>query len=181
AVVRVAGGQWPELRQIAVRVADLRMLDVHDLGAEVREHRSRRGSEDEGRELDDAKPIEQIPFAHRRSSFLVRWLPPVTTPVQASLTFAYARGPWNQLPHGEHIRGRLRLRRGAARDHWRPDGTGVLPLQLLPWLARRADPCGELVANAQRQGDERRGQARPLQENGEQPPSVLHGMRGAGA
>ena len=48
---------------------------------------------------------------------------------------------------------------------------------LVPWLAERADPRGEPMADAERQGDEGRGQARPLQEDRKQPPPVLHGLR----
>ena len=54
AVVVRAVRQRPELRQVAVGIADLRVLDVHDIGAEVAEDRTCRRPEYERREFDDA-------------------------------------------------------------------------------------------------------------------------------
>ncbi len=64
AVVVGALRQRSQLRQMTIRIADLRMFDVHDVRAEVAEDGAGSRPENERREFDDANAVEQIRVGH---------------------------------------------------------------------------------------------------------------------
>ena len=74
---------------------------------------------------------------------------------------------------------RLLLRGGAGRDHRRADGHGLLPLWLVPRLARCPDPGGEPVAGRERARGDRHRQARAVQRR--RRPAIGSSARAAGA
>ena len=97
-----------------------------------------------------------------------------------ALSAAHVNPSQKETPD-EHQEERLRLRRGPGRDPRRSERPGLLPLQLVPRLARRADPRLHALAGGEREGGEGQGEARDVQEDREQPPPVLHQLRRAGA